>query len=231
MKNLLYKEFRLSVHPLTYFFIALLAMSALAPSFPSFVPLLYFGATYTFLFIGMNKTTTTNDLFYTCTLPIRRQDVVKARVCSTTVIQLVELVLVFTFFSINQYLFIVNMPEDEVAKLLKGTFTIGVAQWPVLLAAYFVSFAVFDLIYLPWFYRTGKSIIANMLVGMIGVVGVGALLTTVPYYTMKDAITFGGENANYVLMFLILAFGIAIWIGSKFLAVYLAAKNLRKLDF
>ena len=79
MKNLLYKEFKLSIHPLTYFFVGLMAMAALAPSFPSFVPLLYFGASYTFLFIGMNKTTTTNDLLYTCMLPIKREDVVKAR--------------------------------------------------------------------------------------------------------------------------------------------------------
>lgn len=231
MKNLLYKEFRLSVHPLTYFFIALLAMSALSPSFPSFVPLLYFGATYTFLFIGMNKTTTTNDLFYTCTLPIRRQDVVKARICSTTVIQLVELVLVFSFFAVSKFGFIKNMPEDELTKLMKGTFTIDIEQWPVLLGAYFVCFAVFDLIYLPWFYRTGKSIIANMLVGMLTIVATGALLTVVPYYTFKDAITFGGPSANYLLQFLLLGAGIAIWIGSKFLVTYISEKNLKKLDF
>ena len=231
MKNLLYKEFRLSVHPLTYLFIALFALSALAPSFPAFVPLLYFGATYTFLFIGMNKTTTTNDLFYTCTLPIRRQDVVKARICSTTVIQIVELVLVFAFFSINQFGFIPTMPEDEIAKLLKGTFTISVAQWPVLLAAYLISLAVYDLIYLPWFYRTGKSIILNMFVGMFAVVATGAILTVIPYYTFKDAITFGGPNANYVLQFGLLALGIVLWIGSKFLVGFLASRNLKKLDF
>lgn len=231
MKTLLYKEFRLSVHPLTYFFIALFALSALAPSFPAFIPLLYFGATYTFLFIGMNKTTTTNDLFYTCTLPIRRQDVVKARICSTTVIQIVELVLVFSFFSINRFIFIANMPEDEIIKLLKSTFTISIEQWPVLLAAYLISLAVYDLIYLPWFYKTGKSIILNMFVGMICVVAVAAILTVVPYYTFLDAITFGGENANYLLQFLLLGLGIAIWIGSKFLVGYLSARNLKKLDF
>ena len=223
MKNLLYKEFKLSIHPLTYFFVVLMALSALAPTFPAFVPLLYFGASYTFLFIGMNKTTTTNDLFYTCNLPIRREDVVKARVCSTTVLQLFELVLVFGFFFISSY-FRKNMKPEE-AKIA----WITIEQGFFLLGTYFLCFSVFDLIYLPWFYRNGKSIILNMFVAIIATTIVGSILTIVPYFTFKDIITIKGGNLILQLGFLLACIG--IWFASKVIVIKWSAKNLTKLDF
>ena len=226
MKNLLFKEFKLSVHPLAYLFIALMAMSALAPTFPSFVPILYFGAAYTFLFIGMNKTTTTNDLLYTCLLPIKREGVVKARVFSTTVLQLFEIVLVFSFFAINSFIFQANQNPDEM-----GIVSIGIKQGFVLLGVYFICFAIYDLIYMPWFYRNGKSIIANLLVAVLVVMVVGGLLTIVPYWTILETITIGAPGANYVLQIGILLIGLGIWILSKVLVIKWSTNNLKKLDF
>lgn len=226
MKNLLYKEFTLSVHPLAYFFIALMALSAVSPVFPSFVPLLYFGAAYTFLFIGMNKTTTTNDLLYTCLLPIRRGDVVKARVFSTTVLQLFELVLVFSFFTLPTFVF-----QDGNSDLQEQIVSIGLRQGIVLLGVYLICFGVFDLIYMPWFYKNGKSIILNMFVGMLVTAVVGAVLTIVPYHTILDLITVGHPNANYLLQFGILLIGIGFWISSKALVIKISTNNLKKLNF
>ena len=223
MKYLLYNEFKLSIHPLTYFFVVLMALSALAPTFPSFVPLLYFGASYTFLFIGMNKTTTTNDLFYTCNLPIRRQDVVKARVCSTTALQLFELILVFSFFFISA-IFRRNMKPEE-AKVA----WITIEQGLFLLGVYLLCFSLFDIIYLPWFYRNGKSIILNMFVAVIAVTVLGGLLTIIPNFTFKDIITVKGGNVILQIGFLLACIG--IWLGSKVLVTKWSAKNLLKLDF
>lgn len=223
MKNLLYKEFKLSVHPLTYLFMGLMALSALAPGMPSFIPLVYFGVTYTFLFIGMNKTTTTNDLFYTCNLPISRKEVVKARIFSTSALQLIELVLIFSVFAIVK--FAIQSPQDI------DIISIDITHGIFLLGAYLICFGIFDLVYLPWFYRNGKSIIANMFVAIISMSIVGAILTIGSYYLMKDLLVVGGPKANYLIQFGFLAFGIMCWIGSKFLVLHLSAKNLTKLDF
>ena len=224
MKNLLYKEFKLSIHPLTYFFVGLMAMSALAPSFPSFVPLLYFGASYTFLFIGMNKTTTTNDLLYTCMLPIKREDVVKARVFSTTFLQLYDLVLVFSFFAINKFIFQVNSDPKDL-----GIISLNLDQGFVLLGVYLICLSIYDLIYMPWFYKNGKSIIANMLVAVLTVMVVGGILTIVPYIFFKDILSIKGGNIILQLGFLLASIG--IWIGSKVLVIKKSTKNLLKLDF
>ena len=233
MKNLLYKEFRLSVHPLTYFFMALMAMVCLTPSLPAFIPLIYFSPCYTFLFIGMNKTTTTNDLFYTCNLPIRRRDVVTARICSTTVLQLVEFVLVFPFLALSMFGFIKNMPVNKMTEALTSFVTVDITQGVYLASVYLICYAVLDLIYLPWFYKTGKSIIANMFVSIIAVVAVGALLTIVPHYipAFNEALKIGTEQSNYILQIAILVAAIGLWIGSKFLVRFLCVKNLVRLDF
>ena len=224
MKNLLYKEFKLSIHPLTYFFVGLMAMAALAPSFPSFVPLLYFGAAYTFLFIGMNKTTTTNDLLYTCMLPIKREDVVKARVFSTTFLQLYDLVLVFSFFAVNKFIFQANSDPKNL-----GIISLNLDQGFVLLGVYLLCLSVYDLIYMPWFYKNGKSIIANMLVAVLTVAVLGGILTIVPYIFFKDILSIKGGNIILQLGFLLASIG--IWIGSKVLVIKKSTKNLVKLDF
>ena len=224
MKHLLYKEFKLSVPLLSYLLIILLAMSALSPAFPSFVPLLYMGATYTFLFIGMNKTTTTNDLYYTCTLPIRREDVVKARVGTLTVIQFIEIVLVFGFMSISTFIF-------DVAAGKSMQVSLNMRQPVALLAVYLISYSVYDIIYLPWFYKNGKSIIANMLVGILSTSIVAAGLTIGLFLLAPEALTVGHPNANYILQFGLLLGALAIFIGAKVLVIKLSTKNLKKLDF
>ena len=224
MKNLLYKEFKLSIHPLTYFFVGLMAMAALAPSFPSFVPLLYFGASYTFLFIGMNKTTTTNDLLYTCMLPIKREDVVKARVFSTTFLQLYDMVLVFAFFAVNKFVFQANSHPKDL-----GIISLNLDQGFVLLGVYLICLSVYDLIYMPWFYKNGKSIIANMLVAVLTVMVLGGVLTILPYIFAKDILSIKGGNIILQLGFLLASIG--IWIASKVLVIKKSTKNLLKLDF
>ena len=224
MKNLLYKEFKLSIHPLTYFFVGLMAMAALAPSFPSFVPLLYFGASYTFLFIGMNKTTTTNDLLYTCMLPIKREHVVKARVFSTTFLQLYDMVLVFAFFAVNKFIFQANADPKDL-----GIISLNLDQGFVLLGVYLICLSVYDLIYMPWFYKNGKSIIANMLVAVLTVMVMGGILTIIPYIFFKDILSIKGGNIILQLGFLLASIG--IWIGSKVLVIKKSTKNLLKLDF
>lgn len=228
MKHLLYKEFKLAVPFLSYVLIVLLAMSALSPAFPSFVPLIYMGATYTFLFIGMNKTTTTNDLYYTCTLPIRREDVIKARVATLTLIQFIEIALVFAFMSIATFVF-------DASSVAAGNSSMQVSlnmRQPIaLLAVYLISYSVFDIIYLPWFYKNGKSIIANMLVGMLSTSIVAAALTITLFVLAKDQLTVGHPSANYLLQFGLLLVAIGIFICVKVIVIKLSTKNLKKLDF
>ena len=106
---------------------------------------------------------------------------------------------------------------------------ITIDQGLFLLGVYFICFSVFDLIYLPWFYRNGKSIILNMFAAVIATTIVGGLLTIIPYFTFKDFISVKGGNIIFQIGFLLACIG--IWLGSKVLVTKWSAKNLLKLDF
>lgn len=73
MKNLLYKELRLAIHPTMCIFLAM-PLLMLAPNYPYYVVFMYtcLAIYFTFL-IGREQ----NDIFYTAALPIKKTDVVK----------------------------------------------------------------------------------------------------------------------------------------------------------
>ena len=234
MKNLLYKEFTLSVHFLTYLMMGLMALECLAPGYPAAVAIVLFGPCYTFLFIGINKGTTTNDLLYTCTLPIKRSDVVKARVFSTTVLQIVNLCLVLPLLAVNHFIEVPQILASDPKQIPEFlTNLLGMHQAIVFVGVILISYAIFDLIYLPWFYKTGKSVVGNLFTAMLVTLIVCFFLTfIIPQIgNWREALKIDGSQANYPLQIGLLLICIAIWIGSKFLVTFLSTRNLKKLDF
>ena len=79
MKTLLYKEFKLAVHPLCYIFVILFPFMIFIPNYPLFVAFIYVVFCYFILFLGSNKGQQSNDLLYTTLLPVR-----KKRYCFST---------------------------------------------------------------------------------------------------------------------------------------------------
>ena len=87
MKALLYKEFKLAMHPICYIFICLFPFMLLIPSYPIGVGFIYLMSCYPILFLGANKGQQSNDLLYSTLLPIRKKDIVKARIFTVIIMQ------------------------------------------------------------------------------------------------------------------------------------------------
>ena len=87
MKALLYKEFKLAMHPICYVFIALFPFMILIPSYPLAIGFIYVLTCYPILFLGVNKGQQSNDLLYSTLLPIRKKDIVKARIMTVALMQ------------------------------------------------------------------------------------------------------------------------------------------------
>lgn len=229
MKTLFYKEFKLSIHPLCYVFVLLFTLLGLIPNYPPTVAYIYTIASYTFLFLGANKATTTNDLFYTLNLPIRRREVVKARLISISFLQLLTTIPLLICLFIRQSFITDAIIADGGETLL----SIDINQLFAFLGIITFCFSIIDLIYIPWFYKTGKSIIGptlvSALVGCVILLGIPTVLAYIP--GVIDMLTIGHANANYFLQIGIFAFGILCYVGSRFLINKLAADNLEKLDY
>ena len=137
MKNLLYKEFRLAVRPvcfLTVLFGALL----LVPQWPYFIAMLYL-----FFFVVPNvfaNAKAVNDIGFTMMLPVRKRDIVKARMVSMLALELAQIASAVVFAVLNMKLY------------PKGNFLLdaNVAYF----GGVFMMYGIFNAVFFPMFYKT-----------------------------------------------------------------------------
>ena len=89
MKALLYKEFKLAMHPMCYVFIAFFPLMVLIPDggYPKGIAFIYLLTCYPVLFLGANKGQQSNDLLFSTLLPVRKKDIVKARIFTVIILQ------------------------------------------------------------------------------------------------------------------------------------------------
>jgi hypothetical protein len=137
MNNLIYKEFKLSVHPTSYIFLALSTMLFI-PNYPYYVVFFYQTLGIFFTFLNGNAT---NDVFFTTLLPIRKRDAVKARLITVVIFELLQLVVSIPFAILRNLL----IPAENAAGMEANLALFGLV---------FGMFGVFNLVFLPAFYKT-----------------------------------------------------------------------------
>lgn len=98
MKELIYKEFKLAAHPTTFLFLGLSAMM-LIPNYPYYVTFFYttLGVFFTFLSAREN-----HDIFYTMSLPVRKKDIVKARLGFVIIAEIMQIIVAIPFALIRR---------------------------------------------------------------------------------------------------------------------------------
>ena len=104
MKALIYKEFKLAMHPICYVFIFLFPFLILIPSYPLAIGFIYVLTCYPILFLGANKGQQSNDLLYSVLLPIRKKDVVLVRIFTVLFMQIVFMVMMSLLFPLTLYI-------------------------------------------------------------------------------------------------------------------------------
>ena len=227
MKALLYKELRLAMHPICYVFIALFPLMILIPSYPLGIGFIYILACYPILFLGANKGQQSNDLLYSVLLPVRKKDIVKARIATVILMQVTYMILMSALYPLAR---IVNAAIAQSASkpeelVIPG---LGLNSFVLLLAIGIVGYAIADLIFFPIYYKKGKSIVMSTLFTIIGfVIYIGIFTIGLPYVP-------GLEIMNDMHLGIQLAIlGGAILISFLFhLLVYrISSKRLEKVDF
>lgn len=89
MKNLLYKEFRLAMHPTNILFLFLSAMM-LIPSYPLLVVFFYSTLGLFFVCLGGREN---HDIEYSLFLPVEKKDVVNARMLFSVIMECAQMLL------------------------------------------------------------------------------------------------------------------------------------------
>ncbi len=214
MRNLLYKEFRLVINP-AYFFILLFSALLLIPQWVYFVAMMYF------LFIAVPNifanAKAVNDIGFTVMLPIRKRDVVKARVLSIAMFELLQIASAAVFATLNMALY----PN--------GNFMIDANI--AYLGCVFVMYGIFNAIFFPMFYRSAYKIARPILFALTASMLFAAVIETLVLSMPAAAYILDGISGEALLRQLpVMAIGIVFFALLTVLAYNKSAKNFEEVD-
>ena len=228
MKALLYKEFKLAMHPICYVFICLFPFMLLIPSYPLGVGFIYLMSCYPVLFLGANKGQQSNDLLYSTLLPIRKKDIVKARIFTVIIMQVVYMLFMSALYPLAvkmNAMMIASDPEYVNAGL-------GLNGFVSVLAIGVIGFAIADLIFFPIYYKNGKSIVMSTLMTIIGfVVYLGIFTIAFPYIPGFEWYTKILCDSGIGVQFAILGGAILISALLHYVVYRISSKRLEQVDF
>ena len=234
MKALIYKEFKLSMHPICYLFIAIFPFMLLIPVYPLGISFIYILACYPILFLGANKGQQSNDLLYSTLLPVRKKDIVLARIITVIFMQVASMLILCALYPLALF---INQSMAEAAAAARAAGQ--VAEDPVnagltlnsfvlLLAFAVMGYAVADLIFFPIYYKHGKSIVMSTLLTIIGfVLYIGIFTIGLPYVPGCEFL----NELHIGIQFACLGGAIALSVLLHYLVYKISSKRLEKVDF
>ncbi len=216
MKALLIKEFRLAKHP-TLFIFPFLGLMLLIPAYPYFVAFIYTCLSVFFIFLQGREN---KDIFFTVSLPVSKRDIVKARCSFIAIIELVEILVAVPFAIIGARIN-PNPNGNEV----------GIEANVAFFGLVLIMYALFNLVFLPIFYKTayraGIALLFGGLAVSIYIIGIEAAIQLVPILkTSLDT----ADPAFQLAQLPILAAGIVIYALAMLLAYRISANRFAKVN-
>lgn len=228
MKALLYKEFKLAMHPICYFFVAFFPLMILIPSYPIGVGFIYVLSCYPILFLGANKGQQSNDLLYSALLPIRKKDIVLARIMTIAIIQFSFMLLMSALWPLA-YSIQSGITTSDGELVTPG---LGLDGYVSILGIGIIGFSFADLIFFPIYYKNGKSIVMSTLLTILGfVIYLGVFIVAIPYIPGCEWYTKILCQSGLGVQFVILGVALIIYLIIHYFVYKISAKRLEKVDF
>ena len=212
MFDLLYKEWRLAVHPVVYIFVLIGAL-VLVPAYP-YGMIFFFGCLA--LYFTSLYARESCDIFYTTSLPISKRHVVKGKCLLFVSIQLLQLVICLPFALLRPLL----LPQGN---------PVGIEANAAFFGFGLIAYALFNFTFLtPLFksvYQVGKAF-------LIAILPAGAVIFTMeclvhlPSFAWLDGI----QPGDLVRQLPLLAAGILVYIAGNLLAYRTASRAFAHAD-
>lgn len=212
MFNLLYKELRLAAHPNLFIFTALGGL-VIVPAYPYGMVFL-FGCLAPFITFMYGRET--NDIYYTALLPVKKSDTVKAKFLLVILAQMTQLLITLPFAFLRVHL----LPDGNVAGIEANVAYYGFG---------FITYAVFNYIFLTYFFKSAHKVGNAFLLAIIPatlVVLVMEVIVHFPRFAWLDSV----ESSELVRQLPILLIGIVVYIFTNFLAYKVSVKRFERVD-
>lgn len=227
MKALIYKELKLAMHPICYIFIVLFPFMILIPSYPLGIGFIYVLTCYPILFLGANKGQQSNDLLYSTLLPVRKKDIVMARILTVIFMQIAFVLVMTALYPVARIInnAVAQSAEKPSEYMIPG---LGLDSYVLLLAIAIIGYAIADIIFFPIYYKHGKSIVMSTLFTILGfVVYIGIFTIGLPYIPGLGFL----NNLHIGIQFAILGLALLISFGLHAVVYHVSSKRLEKVDF
>ena len=223
MKALIYKEFKLAMHPICYLFVFAFPLMILIPSYPLGIGFIYILSCYPILFLGANKGQQSNDLLFSTLLPVRKKDIVMARIITVAVLQFTYILMLCALLPLS-FIIHKSIPGEEIPGL-------GLDAFVSVLAIAIVGYSIADLIFFPIYYKHGKSIVMSTLLTRLGfMLYLGIFTIGFPYIPGMEwyKATLSGD---LWIQFIVLGVSLLFYVGIHFIVYKVSSKRLEKVDF
>ena len=153
MKSLLYKEFRLGITPLFYLSL-LFCVLLLIPQWVFLLVPMYFLFTVVPNIFTIAKAQ--NDIVFSAMMPVRRSDIVKARITSIVILELAQILFMALFSAVHLMLYSTpNFLMDTNATYI---------------GCVFLMYGIFNIVFFPMFYKTAYKVGVPIIVGVAATV-------------------------------------------------------------
>ncbi len=213
--DLLRKEFKLSLHVTSYLFLAF-GLMLLIPSYPYYVAFIYICLAVFFTFLNCREN---HDIFFSSTLPVKKSDIVLASCLSTSIIQLLSIIVAVPFAIIGIRINPVGFNE------------VGIEANVAFFGFVFIMLGIFNLVYFPNFYKTGFNIGRPLVLASIPtaffVIAAEVVIQMVP--SLKASLD-TSEPALVVKQIPILIVGIVFYSFAMFVAYKVSSKKFEQVD-
>ena len=230
MKSLLYKEFKLAMHPLCYIFVILFPLMILIPNYPIAIGFIYVLTAYPILFLGANKGQQSNDLIFSTLLPVRKKDIVLARMITVMIMHFVFIIISTALLPLALY--ISNSIETAPGAQAPADVGIGLDGYVSVLAICLVGYAIADLIFFPIYYKHGKSIVMSTLLTILGFVAYILVFTILlPYLKGFEWYLKILCKSGLGIQFALLGGGLIIYASLHLVVYKISSRRLEKVDF
>ena len=227
MKALIYKELKLAMHPICYVFIVLFPFMILIPSYPLGIGFIYVLTCYPILFLGANKGQQSNDLLYSTLLPVRKKDIVMARIFTVIFMQVAFILVMTALYPVARIInnAVAQSAENPSEYMIPG---LGLDSYVLLVAIALIGYAIADIIFFPIYYKHGKSIVMSTLFTILGfVVYIGVFTIGLPFIPGLGIL----NNLHIGIQFAILGAAILISFGLHVVVYKVSSKRLEMVDF
>lgn len=219
IKNLFYKELRLCINPATYFFM-LTSLLLLVPSYPYFVGMCYCVFA---LLTSFNTAKANNDHLFSACLPIKRNEIVLAKHMDVVFTELLQVLVSVPCALISIFVIYPAIGISENA--------VGIDANLAFFGFTFLGYALFNLVFLSEYFRTGYKAGFPLILGIIAFVATVLIIELLNAF-LPDVHAVIDGFAPEMLHYRIAIFfvGILLYIASLFASYRISLKRFEKVS-